>query len=160
MNEPQTSGNKWIATLGGGLLAILLLASAFVAGFYCANRSRFEPRYAPLMPIVLVPENASDRQFASAAKVCRTFFAHTTPRRANRNPVCCVWIEIVPTLSAGLEDGYVISHNGSATAISATSPDALDRAVDAFVASSKTISGRVMAPTGIQTSYPVRHHPK
>ena len=71
-----------------------------------------------------------------------------------------VWIEMVRSLPAGSEDGYVISHCGTATAISATSPDALDHAVDAFAASAKIINGRVMAPTGILTSYPVKQQSK
>ncbi len=61
--------------------------------------------------------------------------------------------------SPGVE-GYIINHLPGGTVISASSLGELGKAVDAFISSATPEDGKLSAPIGIQTDYPIMSHSK
>lgn len=119
-----------------------------------------EPQFAPPLSIVCVPTSATKRHIEAAKKVAAAFaISIRKPLQTDRNPTCCIYLEITHWLPNGAK-GYIINHQPGGTVLAASTEDELDQAVEAFVRSAKSVNGIISAPVGIQTSYPVVYTPK
>jgi hypothetical protein len=73
---------------------------------------------------------------------------------SDRNPVCCVWLEITGKPSPG-ESGYVIVHQAGGTTIQASDVEQLKLAIKRWFDASKETKGGRVFPIGLTTSFKV-----
>jgi hypothetical protein len=72
-----------------------------------------------------------------------------------RNPVCCLWLEILPWKPSPGEPGYLIINQGGGSLIQATNAEQMKRAVERFKTSIQNRPDGVVVPRGLMTSFPV-----
>lgn len=71
-----------------------------------------------------------------------------------KNPVCCVWLELTGTPNPGLP-GYIINHQPGGTVIQASNLEQMDLALKRWQAASKPGPLGPTYPIGLMTSYKV-----
>lgn len=108
---------------------------------------------APPFPVVLIPKDAESTHRWLAERLASSFILGEV-KTAEKNPTCCVWLEVTHWSPSPGTPGYVILHQPGGTFISASSIKELGLAVDRFIGSAESRDGRKVVPVGLMTDYP------
>ena len=74
---------------------------------------------------------------------------------ADRNPVCCVWLEITGWLPNPGQPGYIIVNQRGGSMIQASDGEQMRLAVERFAATAKRSADHVAVPAGLLTNYEI-----
>src|SRR4051812_37001161 len=116
---------KWIAVL------------AIVGGLVVAVAHAADPGVKPSaafvrpFPMVATARGASDARKVAAKEVAAAIGVSTFSE-LERNPVCCIWIEVTGWVPNPGEPGYFIINQGGGSIISASDDEQLRKAVERF----------------------------
>ena len=75
---------------------------------------------------------------------------------SDHNPRCCVWFELIGESNPG-SPGWIFLHQGGGSICYATDASQMRTAVDVLINMGVTRDGLHFLPTGVITSFPVRH---
>jgi hypothetical protein len=113
--------------------------------------------FTPSMPVVAVSTEADDATKAAARDVADALGVKLSIE-TNRNPTCCVWVEVSGWKPNPGTDGWVIINQPGGSIVSAADADQLQSAVTRFKQSIRMKAGEAMVPIGLMTSYPLISH--
>ncbi len=130
-------------------LSILAVAAALICSILGSPQTSHAQPFAGFA----IPKDSTAAHRATAERTAKYF--GMTSSQLDRNPVCCVWMEIRPWRPAPGEDGYIIIHQGGGTLIMATNQEQLDAAADRLTAASRNVAGKREVPVGLMTNFKV-----
>jgi hypothetical protein len=132
-------------------LFCLVLACAMP---FSATGEEREPEYASAFRIIGYSQ-ANAKDLKPYAKQVSELVGAKLLLERERNPICCVWLELVGTPSPG-KPGYVILHQGGGTVIQASNAEQMKLAIERWQSvSKKTLDGDLEFPVGLVTSHKV-----
>lgn len=141
---------------GVALFATLVVALAGAAGREYSHAeeppANSSDEFVRPFPIVGIPRGASDAQKAAAKQIAKAIGAALVTE-SDRNPVCCVWMEVSGWVPNPGVPGYYIINQGGGSIISATDDDQLAKAVERFKKSLRKAKTGVEVPVGMMTNY-------
>ena len=133
---------------------LILVASAAVATAVAAEpRKHPEVEYGRPFPWVACSDRASDQVENAAKTIAELIGAKLEVQKRERNPICCVWVEVTGWNPTPGQGGYVIINQPGGSLISATNEEQLLKAVERFKAASRKGAEGVEVPTGIMTNF-------
>lgn len=135
-----------------------IAAFALVAALVIAASRAAEPTTKPadefVRPYAIVGLSTSATESEkAAAKEIADAIGSTALSPMDRNPTCCVWIEISRWTPNPGEPGYFIINQGGGSIISASNEEQLRKAIARFKKSIRKTSNGVEVPAGMMTNY-------
>jgi hypothetical protein len=137
---------KWVALFA--IVGALGIAAAGAAGPITKPATDFVRPF----PIVAIAKTASDAQRAAAKEIADALGVNVVSVM-DKNPVCCVWLEVSGWTPNPGQAGYFIINQGGGSIISASDDQQLKKAVARFKESVRTGAEGVEVPVGMITSY-------
>lgn len=118
------------------------------------DEPKVKAEFGPPFPMVMIPRTADDK-LESLAKQVAAAIGVQTVGRSDYNPVCCVWIQIVPWIPNPGTGGYLIINQSGGSIIQASDIDQMKEGVTRFKSSIRMNDGKAEVPMGMLTNYPV-----
>lgn len=143
---------KWIAAFVS--LAILVNATTHAAEPTAKPAAEFVRPF----PIVAVGHGASDAQKGAAKEIADAVGIRGVSMM-EKNPVCCIWVEVTGWTPNPGNPGYFIINQGGGSIISASDEEQLKKAVEQFKKSIRKGPDGVEVPAGMITSYRIAAAP-
>jgi hypothetical protein len=139
-------------------------AFAIVAAIVIASAGAAEPmatrmpEFVRPFPIVAIRPGASDVQNAAAKEIADAVGVRSVSPM-EKNPVCCIWLEVTGWTPSPGEAGYFIINQGGGSIISASDEEQLKRAVKQFKKTVRMGKNGPEVPVGMMTSYRIAAAP-
>jgi hypothetical protein len=132
---------------------LFCLVLIYAAPFHAIAEER-QPEYARAFPVIGYSQ-ASGKELKPFAEQVAKLVGVKLILERERNPICCVWLELVGTPSPG-KPGYLILHQSGGTVIQASDTEQLQLAIKHWQSKSKkNPDGDVEFPVGLMTSHKV-----
>lgn len=136
-------------------LVVVLVGAACIASMQAEEPpAKTSDEFVRPFPIVGIARGANDAQKAAAKQIADAIGAALVTE-SDRNPVCCVWMEVSGWVPNPGVPGYYIINQGGGSIISATDDDQLAKAVERFKKSLRKAKTGVEVPVGMMTNYPI-----
>ncbi len=141
-----------MSLLAYGIVAAMCAAG--IAGPATTSQPEVKAEFGPPFPMVRIPRTTDDK-LKSLAKQIAVAIGVPPVGRLDYNPVCCVWIQIVPWVPNPGTGGYLIINQPGGSIIQASDIDQMKQAVERFKSSIRMHDGKAEVPMGMLTNYPV-----
>jgi hypothetical protein len=141
------------------IIAFALVAALFVPASYAdelAKTSRTE--FVRPFPIVALAADASDAHKAAAQEIADAVGVSVVIE-VEKNPVCCIWVEVTGWTPNPGVPGYFIINQSGGSIISASDEKQLKTAVEQFKRAVRKRRGRCRSPAWHDDELPNRNRP-
>jgi hypothetical protein len=141
--------------------AMIRFAAAFIILFSIgaaisalgADKAKLETEY--LQPFRIVSYSAAPKELPPLADDIAKFVGTPIVMASDKNPVCCVRLEITGWTPNSGKGGYIIVNQPGGSIIQASDLEQMKLAVERFKSSAKKMEGHVLVPQGLLTNYSV-----
>lgn len=136
---------KWIA-------AFAIVAVAMIAATHAAEPAAPANDFVRPFPLVAIAKGASDAKKAAAKEIADAVGVNAVSVM-EKNPVCCIWLEVTGWTPNPGGAGYFIINQSGGSIISASDEEHLKKAVEQFKKSLRKGVDGPEVPVGMLTSY-------